>query len=59
MDIDEIRKRKRVCKNCQIYINKDFENKVTQFSILLKTGNKDKQTQRESFLEYISTRFKK
>ena len=28
-------------------------------NILLKTGNKDKQTQRESFLEYISTRFKK
>ena len=28
-------------------------------NILLKTGNKDKQTQRESFLEYIPTRFKK
>ena len=59
MDMDKIRKRERVCKNCQIYIDKNFENKVTQFSILLKTGNKDKQTQRESFLEYISTRFKK
>ena len=24
MDIDKIRKRERVCKNCQIYIDKDF-----------------------------------
>ena len=35
MDINEIRMRERVCKNYQIYINKDFENKVTQFGILL------------------------
>jgi len=39
IDIDKIRKRERVCKNCQICIDKDFENKVTQFSILLKTGS--------------------
>ena len=49
MNINEIRKRKRVCKNCQICINKDFENKVIQYSILLRTGNKDKQTQKSSF----------
>ena len=49
MNMDEIRKRERVCKNYQICIDKDFENKVTQCSILLKTGNKDKQTQKSSF----------
>ena len=59
IDINEIRKRERVCKNYQIYIDTDFENQVTQYNILLKIGNKDKQAQREFFLKYISTRFKK
>ena len=40
----KLKKRESVCKNYQIYINKDFEIKIIQYSILLKTGNKNKQT---------------
>jgi len=49
MNIDEVRKKEKVCKNYQIYVDKDFENKVIQYSILSKTGNKDKQTQKSPF----------
>ena len=31
-------KKKMVCKNCQICVNKDFQDKVTQYSILLNTN---------------------
>jgi len=48
MNIDKARKRKRVCKNCQIYVD-ILKIRLHNTVSCQKTGNKDKQTQNSSF----------